>query len=139
MQTPSLIFTHTQSVRHFLRCHAMQHLPEFSSCLLLCCVRLTGNHGVLMCTGWDHQRLTQKLLQGNYKAVISDSTQLVSISNKDEGCNLYILPDRILPFDIALAFAKGFPYPELKEGVDAAIVQLQEGGILTVRCLITAV
>ena len=82
--------------------------------------------------GWDHQQLTRKLLRGDYQAVISDSTQLVSISNKDEGCNLYILPDRILPFDIAFAFAKGFQYPALVEKVDEAIVTLQEAGALAV-------
>ena len=87
-----------------------------------------------MCAGWDHQQLTQKLLRGDYQAVISDSTQLLSISNKDEGCSLYILPERILPFDIAFAFAKGFAYPSLVESVDEAIVTLQEAGALSVRC-----
>lgn len=85
-----------------------------------------------MCAGWDHQKLTRKLLKGDYQAVISDATQLLSISNKDEGCYLYILPERILPFDIAFAFAKGFPYPTLVQKVDAAIVELQEAGILSV-------
>jgi hypothetical protein len=94
----------------------------------------THSRSVLLYTGWDHYKFTNKLLKGEYQAVISDASQLVSISNKDQSCNLHILPDRILPFDIAVAFAKGFNDSELISNVDAAIVELQEAGMLLVRC-----
>jgi hypothetical protein len=98
----------------------------------------THSRGVLLYTGWDHYKFTNKLLKGEYQAVISDASQLVSISNKDQSCNLHILPDRILPFDIAVAFAKGFNDSELINNVDAAIVELQEAGMLLVRCYLSS-
>lgn len=46
---------------------------------------------------------------------------------------MQILPDKLEPFDLAIAYRKGFPHPRLVQDLDNALLQLQESGTLTVR------
>jgi hypothetical protein len=78
--------------------------------------------------------MVDKLVKGTYKAIISDSTQLISIVNSDESCHLHLLPEAIEPFDIAFAYADDHQHLMLAEAIDAVIVELQESGTLAV-CL----
>ena len=77
--------------------------------------------------------MIEKLLKGDYAAVISDDTQLISRAYADETCSLHILGDMIEPFDLAFAFRRGFPSDGFRRAVSSALLDLQEGGVLSVR------
>jgi len=62
--------------------------------------------------------MIEKLLKGEYTAVVSDDTQLLGYAYADD------LGDMIEPFDLAVAF---------RRAVSGALLDLQEGGVLTVR------
>ena len=53
--------------------------------------------------------MIEKLLKGEYTAVVSDDTQLLGYAYADDSCSLHILGDMIEPFDLAFAFRRGFP------------------------------
>jgi hypothetical protein len=75
------------------------------------------------------------LRSGEYAAVISDMTQLISRVNRDTSCTLHVLPGVIEPFDIAFAFSKDFPYLRMENAIDSALLLLQENNILSARLL----
>ena len=77
--------------------------------------------------------MISKLLKGEYAAVISDDTQLIGRAFADQTCSLHILGDMIEPFDLAVAFRRGFPSDAFRAAVSSALLDLQESGVLTVR------
>ena len=77
--------------------------------------------------------MIKKLRAGQYAAVISDDTQLEPRARADDSCALHILPDKIEPFDLAIAFRKDFPHPRLVTAMNNALLRLQESGTLTAR------
>ena len=97
--------------------------------------RLRDNYGIAATDrdGWDYDMMIKKLRAGQYAAVISDDTQLEPRARADDSCALRILTDKIEPFDLAIAFRKNFPYPELVRALNNALLKLQETGQLAVR------
>ena len=77
--------------------------------------------------------MIEKLLKGEYTAVVSDDTQLLGYAYADDSCSLHILGDMIEPFDLAVAFRRGFPSDAFRAAVSSALLDLQESGVLTVR------
>eukprot|EP00892_Ulva_mutabilis_P001091 jgi/Ulvmu1/10983/UM007_0162.1 len=109
-----------------LRGKSVGTLPTYTA-------RLYHNHRIIASAvdGWDHTVMEQKLLDGTYQAIISDSQHLTHRSNRDATCSLNLLPGIIEPFDIAFAFHENFPYEGLPEAVDDALIELQESGVLS--------
>lgn len=81
--------------------------------------------------------MSKALVDGKFQAVIYDAISLSSITNKDSTCTLHLLDLELdlEPFDIAFAFASDFRYQDFQLAVDSALIQLQEDGTLTVRCM----
>lgn len=77
--------------------------------------------------------MIKKLRAKQYTAVISDDTQLEPRARSDDSCSLHILNDKIEPFDLAIAYRQGFPFPSLISALNNALLRLQESGTLTVR------
>eukprot|EP00892_Ulva_mutabilis_P006137 jgi/Ulvmu1/3896/UM018_0117.1 len=95
--------------------------------------RLYRNHHIIASTsdGWDYDVMISKLRRGDYAAVISDDTQLISRAYSDDACSLHILGDTIEPFDLAIAFNRNFPSDAFRFAVSSTLLDLQEGGVLS--------
>lgn len=82
-------------------------------------------------SNWDYDSMVDELQQGGVKALVSDDTQLVSRAASDDTCSLRVLSERVLPYDIAFAFRKGFPYPSLVKDIDGSLLTLKQTGYYT--------
>lgn len=79
---------------------------------------------------WNYEQMVAGLQAGEYSALISDDKQLESISRADRSCSLHILDEKVLPFETAFAFRRGFEDSRLKRRVDDAILEMQASGTL---------
>eukprot|EP00892_Ulva_mutabilis_P009355 jgi/Ulvmu1/6792/UM030_0130.1 len=95
--------------------------------------RLYRNHHVVgnPGDGWEYDVMISKLRRGDYAAVISDDTQLISRAYADESCSLHILGDMIEPFDLAVAFGRGFTDDFFRRAVSSTLLDMQEDGTLS--------
>ena len=62
------------------------------------------------------------LRNGAVKAIIADDTQLLARASNDTSCRLYILDQRLQPFDIAFAFANDFSELSLIADVSKVLI-----------------
>jgi hypothetical protein len=74
--------------------------------------------------------MIRKLKTGVYAAIISDDVQLVPRAHQEDDCALHILEDYIEPFDMAIAYRKGFPYGRLQKEMSNSLLRLSESGKL---------
>lgn len=84
------------------------------------------------CADWDYEQMIRRLKQGQYAAIISDDVQLIPRAHQDKSCALHILDEQIEPFDLAIAYRKGFPFPRLQAEISNSLLRLQEAGTLEV-------
>lgn len=95
--------------------------------------RLRARYGIVatdMRVAWPaDDDLVGALMTGQLAAVVDDEVSNVYLATQESTCGIKVLPERLEPFDYAVALRKGMPN-NVTEALSGAIIRLQEAGQL---------